>query len=452
IALHLDAAGDVKAAFDAWLKASRSATARSGLAEARTHLLRAEALLSVWAEGEDRRSKGLDLQFAFGELSLIANGHAASETGAAFARARDLSIALDLTSGAIKATAGLWLHHFVRGELDRAADIAKDALSLTYHLPDPTVSGVGLVLDGVVDYHRGDFTAAAQSFQRAWERFRNHDEAGQDHFDVQDGRVSLLNCFAETLMCLGEIDRAVALQREASLIAEAFGEPYTHAHNLGSRCYVASFEGGSSGNDTALEEDAGRLRKLGETYGFPFYIALGDVFYGRAMARQGRVSEAVTRFEQGLAGHRELGAALDVPLFMAWYGEALGHTDIAGGLQVLDDALVLQAKNGQGWTDSELLRIRAGLLASAGQAREAGTVLRSAMRVATRQSAPFLALRCGLDLAERLRETDKPGEGRALLTRLYAPFANQTETVLTARVRASLDSLRAIANQPMVEA
>ena len=96
VARHLAQGGLGRQAVVWWDRAGASALRRAAFAEALTHFQRATALAD---QEPDKSPEGvvarLRLQIAYGQALLSARGYSASETSAAFSRARDLAQSIE---------------------------------------------------------------------------------------------------------------------------------------------------------------------------------------------------------------------------------------------------------------------------------------------------------------------------------------------------------------------
>jgi adenylate cyclase len=113
---------------------------------------------------------------------------------------------------------------------------------------------------------------------------------------------------------------------------------------------------------------------------------------------------------------------------------------------VLEEALALAARTGEGLYEAELYRLRgeARLLGpgepSESALREAEEDCRRALDVARRQEAKALQLRAAMAVARLARRLGKPEDGRALLAEVYGRFTEGFETPDLAEAREVLGS------------
>jgi predicted ATPase len=141
-ALHYAEAGLVEKSIVCWGKAGHRSTARFAMAEAAAQLQKGLDQLALLPVTPERQRQELDFRSALGAALLAVKGQAASETGQAYARARELWEQLGSPSEFLKVPYGQSLHHLFRGELDLALRVDEDLLRLSGQRND----SAGLVL------------------------------------------------------------------------------------------------------------------------------------------------------------------------------------------------------------------------------------------------------------------------------------------------------------------
>jgi predicted ATPase len=110
--------------------AGENALQRSAHQEAVTHLTQGIALLAAQPNTPERTQQELDIQIRLGTALRITKGHAAPETGQAWARAWELGGQVGDTSQLLVALGGLVGFYQNRGELQTARELAEQRLSL----------------------------------------------------------------------------------------------------------------------------------------------------------------------------------------------------------------------------------------------------------------------------------------------------------------------------------
>src|SRR5262249_38745949 len=111
LAQHCAEAGLTEKAVVYWLRAGQRALARSPMSEAVAQLRKGLELVSTMPTIVDRQRLELDLHIAHGSALAATKGYAAQETGAAFARARQLCEQLKEPPQLVRVLNGQWVYH-----------------------------------------------------------------------------------------------------------------------------------------------------------------------------------------------------------------------------------------------------------------------------------------------------------------------------------------------------
>ena len=193
----------------------------------------------------------------------------------------------------------------------------------------------------------------------------------------------------------------------------------------------------------AAQEQAAAAIALSREQGFAFFLAVGTIVRGWALAAQGQTAEGIAQIQQGLAAHRATGAGLDRAHHLALLAEAYGRASQAGmGLEVLAEALAEGCNHGERYYEAELYRMQGQLrMARAVECDgEAEACFQQALQVARRQKAKSLELRAAISLS-RLWQQGKRKEARQLLDPIYRWFTEGFDTADLQEAKALLDEL-----------
>jgi len=142
LAQHYAEAGLVEESIASWGKAAHRSATRSAMAEAVAQLQKGLDQLALLPDNAARQRQELEFCSALAAVLMPVKGHAAPETGQAYARARELWEQLGSPSEFFRIPYGQSLYHAIRGELDLALRLNEDLLRLSRQRSD---SG-GLVL------------------------------------------------------------------------------------------------------------------------------------------------------------------------------------------------------------------------------------------------------------------------------------------------------------------
>jgi predicted ATPase len=102
-------------------------------------------------------------------------------------------------------------------------------------------------------------------------------------------------------------------------------------------------------------------------HGFAYYLAMGNIVTGWALAAEGEAAGGLQQLREGLDGLRALGAELRLPYYFALLAETLGRAGMPGeALAALSNGFAFASKNGEQWPIAELYRVQGELLNAQG--------------------------------------------------------------------------------------
>jgi predicted ATPase len=130
LAHHFTEAGLVERAVEYWLKAGRHALTRSAMSEAEALLRKGLTLVASGADDVRGPEHELALLICLGQALFATKGWAAAGVTEAYARARQLCDQLGNTQRLLPILYGQWINHAMRGDMDRAQELAADIRQL----------------------------------------------------------------------------------------------------------------------------------------------------------------------------------------------------------------------------------------------------------------------------------------------------------------------------------
>ena len=295
VAHHLTQAGLDEPAIEWWGKAGDQALRRYAFKEAAAHLGKAIELADKLAATAPSAAPGINrlrLQTSLGNALMWAKGNPASETSAAFARARELASREEDASERFSAYYGLWAGHFTRGEPAPLREMAELFLREATARLDCPEALVAHRLSGITCLYFGDFVGAHDHFRTTIElydparhgdfanRFGNDPRAAAEVFD------------AIALWVLGRVDEALPLADRA--LADA--ESAAHAPTMGLALAFTALLGFLRYNPEAVA-----------TYG----QGLADIVSRYDLSRLGRQRDIFSGLDKVVARRRRGGAGRD---------------------------------------------------------------------------------------------------------------------------------------------
>src|SRR5581483_1556603 len=212
----------------------------------------------------------LQLQIAFGQALMAAKGYGASETTAAFARARELAAEIEDATERFSVYYGLWVGSFIRGELALMQELATSFLREVEDRPELPEAVSAYRVFGLTCYFAGELAAARANLERAVALSDvERDRALSFRFGQEPGTAAMLN-LALMLAMRGEVDQAHRLLDQAATQARQGGHLPTIAYMHGQACFVE----GVCHDAARTMPHARMLSQLRQERGLQLWVAL----------------------------------------------------------------------------------------------------------------------------------------------------------------------------------
>ena len=388
-------------------RAAEMAIRRSANVEATNYLQQALEIVRRLPAGPDRVRTELGLLTSLGVVLSARQGFASAETGAAFARARELCRSLGRAVGLFPVLHGLYRFYFVRVKLRTASDLSREMLSIAREQVDPALLLEAHRAAGNCRFLTGQFSKANRHFRRTLVLYRadahhgHRFEYGTDPFVVA-ASMSGLGAYLS-----GEPERALDLMSQAVGAAEELDHPYTVCWALALACVLHQI----SGDLDRVAEYSQRQLASARRHGFALWELAPLIMLGWcAAARQGG-GAGIAQMRSAIDAWRGSGAEAYLPYHLSLLASAYLRAGApAQAQEALGEALRTADANGELWWKSELLRLRGHCaLASTtfpGARAEAEVWFRDALTTARRQQATRLVERAQDDL-DRLVRTER---------------------------------------------
>ena len=415
--------------------------------EAIAHLTKGLELLKTLPDTPECIQQELALQVALGVPLISTKGYAAPEAEKAYARARELCQQVRETSQLSPVLRGLWGFYNMRAEYQTARELGEQLLTLGQSVQDPALLLEGHRALGMTLFVLGELTSAQAHLEQGIALYDPQQHRSHAFLYGQDPGVAYLSQAAWVLCLLGYPDQAMKRIHDALTLAQELAHPFSLAGALFCAAVVHQLrrEGG------AAQERAEAAITLSTEQGFPFFLTMGTILRGWALAEQGQLEEGISQMRRGLVAYRATGAEWVRPHYLALLAEAYGKRGQAEeGLTVLADALAVLDNRGERRWEAELYRLKGELLlmqgedesdTSAGLSTRVEGCFRQAIDVARSQSAKSLELQAMMSLSCLWQQQGKPEEARKLLAEIYGWF---TEGFGTADLREAQALLKAL--------
>jgi predicted ATPase len=439
LAQHYAEAGLVEKSVACWGQAGHRSAARSAMAEAAAQFQRGLDQLALLPDIPERQRRELEFRIAPGAVLFAVKGHAAPETGHAYARARELWERLGSPAEFLQIPFAQSLHHVVLGELDLAQRLDGDLVRLSRQRNDAAGIVLGHLSSGRTLLFTGRFAASQSHLEAGLSLYDPVSHSSLVHHAAHRPDVHSQAELGIVLFCLGFPDEALKLSNAA--IAEA--RRLAHAPSLAVSLIFGARLLSLAGDIGALDRRTGQLAALATEQRFARWRAMAVIDRGWIKVKSGDVAEGVSLLRSGSAAYRATGAELWMPHYTGLLAEAC---EIAGqideSMTLSDHALQIVERTGERWLEAELNRQRGRLLLRQGHAEAAEELYRKALGIATDQEAKLWQLRAAASLARMWRDQGRRAEARDLLAPVYGWFTEGFGTKDLKEAKALLDHLR----------
>jgi class 3 adenylate cyclase/predicted ATPase len=441
LAQHLTDAGLAGRAIPYWRRAGELAAGRSANAEAVAHLSKALELVGTLPNTATLLEEELALRMAIGGPLMATKGYGAPEVERTYSRASALCDQLGRSAELFPVLRGLWSYYNVRGELQRAHDLAERLVVLADTQGAPLRRALARRALGTALFFLGRFADATAALDEGiaiddavagWEDYRSDLVLYTERASVAGRLYS-----AWALWFLGFPDRAVGTM-EAGF---ALGQRLAHANSLAFALTRVALL-----HNLRREFDAARRRAeaaidIARQHHMAEWLAQATMCRGFALVGLGQQMEGIAQLRTGLAAWNGVGNRLLNPQWLGYIAEAhFRANQLDDALSTLDRAAEASA-TGACHYQAELHRLRGEILTKTGEDSEAVSWFQRAIDIARNQQAKSLELRAATGLARLWAEQGERDKARDLLAPVYGWFTEGFDTPDLTEAKALLDEL-----------
>ncbi len=420
LAFHYGQAGLAGPAVDYWHRAARRDAERSANVEALNHFRKALDLIKDLPQGRERDALELDLLIARGALMQSVGGYASEEMEENYLRAKEL---LQVNSGAVHqfhTAHGLWVFHFVRGQLADARILAERLLSLANREQRSDLLIEAHHVLGSTYFFLGRFDEARTHLFTAMSLDDPSQHRALALLYGQDPGVTVRIWLAWTLWILGEIEHVEPLAREATAKARELNHPFTLVFALTSLSWIYS----ASHNARKTLDLSDEAIMVSTQHSFGLMLVWATISQGWALAANGQ-EEGVDKLISGISATRARGANLNTTFPLALLAEIYaGQNRIDEGLGAIEEGKKIAVTCGIEFWRPELLRLKGELLLkqSDQSVQAAEQCFREALSIAQDQNAKMLELRAATSLAMLSKKLRKLDDAKSILNSVCSKF------------------------------
>lgn len=399
LARHLAEAGLDDRAVLAYRQAGQLALSRSAEIEAAAHLSHALALLQSLPDGEPRDQLELSLQTLHGLALSAARGYADTLTIAAFERARVLVHQVGAIEGVSSIFNGLYVFYSNRAETAHSLEIAFEFLAIAEQAEDPLSLMSASRMVASTYNMMGQFRRARPYCERAMALASVEAEARQNTRLIEDPGVEAMRSLAIMFWHAGEVEKALAVERDLILYAAGIA----HANTLGSVLGLVICTSAFRRRDfEAMDIMSQRLIQHGQIHGLEMWEWLGRAYRGWLLIHQAQPERGIGELERAMSQFERTQAQAVRLMHLSMLGEGYMAQGEYGKAQALfDQSLALAERTGANYYTAELWRLRARtyLMSGGRESRAQGeAALNLAMAIARDQGAIMYEMRAACDL------------------------------------------------------
>ncbi|MGY2805927.1 MULTISPECIES: ATP-binding protein [unclassified Bradyrhizobium] len=445
LAYHLTESGQSEPAAGFWLKAGKQAAMKGATLEAIGHLRRGLGVLQASPGMQGRNESELELRIALGTALIAAKGYAVQEVEENYVRALELGRNLGNMAKVFAATRGLWVCHFIRGDLARAHELSAELLQFARREASNQSSSATQQTGYLIEAHRaiamtmlyrGRFVAAEHHLHR----FRNlyspdlHGALTATH-GIHPGIVSL-SYLGYVSWFLGRPDAARRYSQQAISEAEDLRHPFTLSFALTFGAYVCQHLRDVEGT----HDYTNRALALSSEHGFLHWKHQTTILRGWAMTELGNVDEGLNQMRMAIDGYEGMSARLASCWFRSLLAKAYASAGLPdAALHELDSALAIGRRTGEHFYEAEIYRLQGEMTLNdsrSSSVESAERMFLASIELARRQSARSFELRSAVSLARLWRHSGKQARAAELLLPVVRTF---TEGLLAPDVKEALE-------------
>jgi predicted ATPase len=411
-----------------WRRAGELAAGRSADLEAIAHLSKGLDLVQTLPDATERLDEELALRLAIGGPLIATEGIATPEVERTYSRASALCEQLGRSAELFPVLRGLWNCYFVRGELQRAHELAVRLVALAEEQGAPLRRALARRALGTSLFYFGRFADAASELNQgiaiddavaAWE-----DPAHLLLYTERAGVMCRLYS-AWAIWFLGFPDRALKTM-EAGL---ALSQRLSHAYSLAFaqnytallHCFRREF--------AAAHRCAEATVDLTREHRLPQWLAQTSICRGFALVGLGQPAQGIAELRAGVAAWKATGSRVLGTQWLGFLAEAhLRAGEFEDALAALGQAAETAAATDECHYQAELYRLRGAVLAEIDDATDAASWFHQAIDTARSQQAKSLELRAATGLARLWAKQGERQKAYDLLAPSYAWFTEGFDT------------------------
>ncbi|MEZ2131025.1 MULTISPECIES: AAA family ATPase [unclassified Sinorhizobium] len=398
LAEHAERAGLLEDAVNLFISAGKESSSRSAMIEARHYLEHALALCEQMGDGDLVESLQLSALTALGPVltGLVGlNSPPARklyEDGVAIARRQPK----ESQSKWFPIYWGWWL---TGADFRVMHDRALQVQTMLSEVDDPEIRLQVKHCIWAIDFNLGRHRETQDAITAGLALYDERSaKTARTLFGGHDAKVCGLGQLALSLWLTGQREASDAALSEMVAFADRIAHAPSKAHSLDTEAVSAFYR-----NDyERLTDISGRMMEFSKRHEMQSLSGLSLLFGGWADAHKESLASGHDMFRDGLALLRQLGAVIDLPIYLYMHATMLGLAgEYGSAIEVANEAIDRARQTGHAYWLAELHRCRAVLGARSDVGNDVVAAdLRSAVAIAESQGAIALLQRASRSIGE----------------------------------------------------
>ena len=423
LARHYVRSGNVPKAINYLQLAASQSLSRSAYAEANAQLTAALDLLRGQVENTERDRTEIGLTLSLAMCSGVGAIRGLGTSVSMLERALQLSEKIGDNFNRLKTLEFLTIFYsLLPDQLRRAGAFNSELLAIGEQQQDPELVGWARSWLGWVSMHEGDFPAALQHLEHAYQISAIPSLA--QRVRPIDWRVHIRAFASFALWVSGYPARATARAREA----------FEVAHQVAAAAADRVFACWWSGYLNLLLRESNTARAFSEEYttliaqhGLPG-LAAADVQEAWVLVQLGQTEAGLSEMLRNKTEIIEMGGVFAPWLFIGLANAYLANGRVSEGIAAVNEGLALCRSSGVRMLESEIHRLKGELLLNGDKDEAAAQSFRDAIELARRQGAKSWELRATTSLARLLAKRGHRDEAHTVLAEMYGWFTEGFDT------------------------
>lgn len=406
---HLAQAGRTADAVGALLEASRDTAARAAYQESMGHVRRGLALLAELEDPAQRRVLELRLKAQLGVPMTALMGYAVPEVERSYNEAAELVDENTPAPELFPILRGLCTYYFVRGQMARADELARQCLQLAERAQRADMRIDALSFAAYPAWYLGRIGEAARHAEAALALYEAEQGQRFTYAVPQDPATAAWAALTAIAWIGGDLPRAeqaaTALLAHARTLGRpfdiAYADVFLSASSQLQRRYGAALQHGQAG------------LALSQQHGLGTWIPVAAMQLCIAGGALGPAPEAIAQLQVVHQAFLQAGAEASETFYLWGLAQAQAKSgDTATARQTIEAALARVQPGRETYMRPELLILRASLEPDA---ERAVADLQAALADAEQQGALTVALRAAVQLVLREGDEDAAAQARSVL-------------------------------------